>query len=610
MEGPAASPSARQKFRPVAKVWPGTQPETHSAIQQDEAPWRFGHELALLAVLFLLAASSRAWLIGHTEVAARDSVGFIRYALELERYPWKEVLERSLQHPGYPMVLLAVSWPVRHFLGETNSVSMQLSAQLASALAGVLLIIPMYYLGRDLFGRRAGFWGTALFQCLPVSARVMSDALSEATFLLFTATALLLAVRALRGQSAARFAWCGLFSGLAYLTRPEGALIVVATSLVLIAMQFVSSCRQSWPRVFVCGTALLVTAAAIGSPYVLVTGRLTNKPTPRRLWETAVSEETPKQGGARECDLQSNGGSGRSAWPLGGSAPRSQTCFPPRSQTCFPPRSQTPVWERSGGPLTASVLAIYAPENLKDRRLWGLYAIATEVTKDFQYLCVLPLLLGLWRFRDRLKTGGGWVLLVLCLLQSFILWRLAVVVGYVSDRHVLVLVLCGVFVAAGGVFVIGEFVARCVHRLRSGSTAGSVPFVESSKLSVVLFLTLMGVGLHEALKPLHANRAGHRQAGLWLAEHTELADPVADPFCWAHYYAGRVFWEGLTPPAPPGYIPTQYVVLERSPSSDHSRLPTIDHAKALAARGHVVYHWPVEKTEEEAKILVYAVPPH
>src|SRR5947209_4880368 len=143
MEGPAASPSARQKFRPVAKIWPTIRPEMHSATQQQEPPCPFGWELALLAVLVVLAAGSRAWLMGHTEVAARDSVGFIRYALELERYPWKEVLERSLQHPGYPIVLLAVSWPVRHFLGGINPISMQLSAQLASALAGVLLVIPM-----------------------------------------------------------------------------------------------------------------------------------------------------------------------------------------------------------------------------------------------------------------------------------------------------------------------------------------------------------------------------------------------------------------------------------------------------------------------------------
>jgi hypothetical protein len=409
MEGPTASPSVRQTFRAAPKVWPAVRSEAYQALAEFEPLRAFRRDLLLLVVLVVLAAFSRVWLIAHTEVAARDSVGFIRYALDLERYPWREVLGRSLQHPGYPLVLLAVSWPVRYFLGGTNAVSMQLSAQLASAMAGVLLVIPMYYLGRDLLGRRAGFWGTALFQCLPVSARVMSDALSEATFLLFIATALLFAVRAVQGNSLARFAWCGFFSGLAYLTRPEGALIVVAAGLVLIAMQCFSSWRQSWLHAIACGAALLVTVAAVGSPYVLVTGRLTNKPTPRRLFDKTVSEEAP----------------------------------PAHSEVI------------SHGPLTASLLAIYAPENLKDRRLWGLYAVATEVTKDFQYLCVLPLVLGMWWLRERLKTPGAWVLLVLCSLHSLILWRLAVVVGYVSDRHVLVLALSGVFLAAGGVLVLG-----------------------------------------------------------------------------------------------------------------------------------------------------------
>jgi hypothetical protein len=540
--------------------------------------WR---ELTQLAVLLLLAAGVHAWLIGHSEVAARDSIGFIRYALELERYPWKEVLGRSLQHPGYPLALLAVSWPVRYFLGGTNCVSMQLSAQLASGLAGVLLIIPMYYLGRDLFGRRAGFWGTALFQCLPVGARVTSDGLSEATFLLFTATALLFAVRALRGQSVTRFAWCGMFSGLAYLTRPEGALVVIATSLVLVATQFSFFWRRSWPRTFSCLAALLLAAMAVGSPYILVIGRFTNKPTPRMVLETAVLEKAPE-----EQDPQGLAKDNRSIRPPGNSSKASQ------------------------GPLTASLLAIYAPENLEDRRLWGLQAIITEVTKDFQYVSMLPLVLGLWWFRDRLKSGGGaWIVLVLCSLHAMILWRLGMLVGYVSDRHVLVLVLCGVFLAAGGVFVLSDLLTLLAHGLRDGRSADAVPVRKSGTLAVVLLLALMGFGLQEALKPLHANRAGHRQAGLWLAEHTELADPVVDPFCWAHYYAGRVFWEGLTPPMPPGHVPTQYVVMEKSPTSEHSRLPTIHHAKALAATGQVVYHWPVDRAEKEAKVLVYAVRP-
>ena len=62
---------------------------------------------------------------------------------------------------------------------------MVLDCQLASSLAAVLLVIPMFYLGRELFDRRVGFWSAALFECLPVTARITSDALSEATFLLF-----------------------------------------------------------------------------------------------------------------------------------------------------------------------------------------------------------------------------------------------------------------------------------------------------------------------------------------------------------------------------------------------------------------------------------------
>ena len=106
-------------------------------------------------------------------------------------------------------------------------------------------------------------------------------------------------------------------------------------------------------------------------------------------------------------------------------------------------------------------------------------------------------------------------------------------VGYVSDRHVLVLVLCGIFLVAGGVFALSELVTRFAHRLRARATpASQATAVTSGRLAVVLLVALMGFGLQEALKPLHGNRAGHRQAGLWLAEHTRLADPVIDPFCW------------------------------------------------------------------------------
>jgi hypothetical protein len=532
-------------------------------------------DLGLLLILLLLAGSIRFWLIAHTEVAARDGIGFVRYALQLEDQPWVEVVHTNLQHPGYPFLLMLVSWPVRFFLGGTDSLTMQLSAQITSGLAGMLLVIPMYYLGKDLFDRKAGFWGTALFQCLPVSSHVMSDALSEATFLLFCATALLLASRGLRGRSVIGFGCCGLFAGLAYLVRPEGALVLVAAGLVLVGIQVYRPWRWPLRHSLACGLSLGLGGLLAGGPYVLATGGVTNKPTPLRMLQSAGLPGRVR-GGSSEVDAE---------------LPRAQASL-------------------AGGPLLASILAVYAPESPHDRRWWALQAIGMELAKGYLYVIGIPVLLGMWWFRGCLRVHpGAWVLLVLGLLHTLVLWRLAVVVGYVSDRHVLLLVLCGVFTAAAATAKIGAWLGATAYRLGAGANASvRRTAMTGSCLSVALLLAQTGFGLPESLKPLHLNRAGHRAAGRWIAEHSSPADPVEDPFCWAHFYANRVFWEGKTPPAPPGYQPTQYVVIEHS-DHDHTRLPMIERAERLAASGKLVYYWPTNRPEADAKVLVYAVPP-
>jgi hypothetical protein len=223
-------------------------------------------------------------------------------------------------------------------------------------------------------------------------------------------------------------------------------------------------------------------------------------------------------------------------------------------------------------------------------------AITTEVVRDYQYVASLPVFLGLLWFRNRLGLiPGAWAVLVLGLLHGFVLWRLALAVGYVSDRHVLLLVLCGSFWGAALTAVIGKRIAEACH----GVPAPAWP-------TVALLFLLTGYCIPETLKPLHANRAGHHAAGLWLAAHTSPADPIEDPFCWAHYYAGRVLLEGKPIPQAEGYRPTQYAVLEQS-DHEHIRLPTIGRAQELASRGEVVYWWPENVPEAQAKVCVYAV---
>ncbi|MGH9676489.1 MAG: glycosyltransferase family 39 protein, partial [Candidatus Acidiferrum sp.] len=162
-------------------------------------------DFAKVMLLVGIVLGMRVWQLTHTAVTARDSIGYIRIAWRLEHGDWLKVLPRAPQHPLYPMAILAMSLPVRHFLPNDLPQAMQLSAQLTSALASLLLILPMYLLGRELFTRHIAFWGCLLFQCLPSAGRVMGDGLSEPLFLLCTVSSLYLAVRALRDQSKTAF---------------------------------------------------------------------------------------------------------------------------------------------------------------------------------------------------------------------------------------------------------------------------------------------------------------------------------------------------------------------------------------------------------------------
>jgi hypothetical protein len=253
-------------------------------------------DLRWLVLLVLMVLGLRAWQLTHTEVISRDSIGFIRIAWQMEQGPLLDAVRASPHHPGYPISILVVSWPVRWFASGNLAELMQLSGQLATALASLLLVFPMYFLGRELAGRRVAFWGTLLFQCLPASGQLMGDALGEPLFLLFATTGLYFAMRGLSTGSALSFSLCGLASGLAYLTRPEGALIALATGLVLLGAQAWRASRKPWGQVWKCGGALAASALVLALPFMAVIGGPTTKLTGKKLLQwgsNASSAQSP-----------------------------------------------------------------------------------------------------------------------------------------------------------------------------------------------------------------------------------------------------------------------------------------------------------------------------
>jgi 4-amino-4-deoxy-L-arabinose transferase-like glycosyltransferase len=536
---------------------PAPYPETQASqitTPPSERSWK------LLILLLVLAAGMRTWVVANTEVMSRDAHIYIDYALQLESRPWQEVLLGNHQHPGYPLTILAASVPVSQVLGRTDCVAMQLSAQLVSAIAGVLMVVPMFFLGKILFNARVSFWAALLFQCLPVSGKILSDGLSESLFLLLVATALLLAVQGIRLRTPWRFIPCGLCGGLAYLIRPEAVVIVGVIGLVLLIMQGVPLWRRGWRWTIASGTCLALTALAAGSPYYLATGQFTNKPSGKTFVPAADSDEATPSPAARAHDDARH----------------------VQAAVVFAP-APLAVW-------------LNRDLSLPERLGTGLRGVLSEVLKGFHFVAWLPALLGLWWERRRLlPRPEAWLIALLMLVDFLILWRLAMVAGYVSERHVVLLVMCGLLPAAACLLELPRLVGA------------------SRAWALVLLLALIGASLCRTLQPLHANRAGHHAAGLWLAQHAGPDDEVADShFGWAKFYAGRPVYAKDPVAHGPDFHATRFVVkgssLERvNPYGQTNSQADMTEQEIKEAGGRPVFHWPERSPLAKAKVVVWAV---
>jgi hypothetical protein len=338
-----------------------------------------GDDLVRIAVLLGLAVGVHAWLVAHTTVPARDAIGFARQAVGLGRpatfVPTIREPENK-QHPGYPLTVLATAAVVREVYAASPPEQMLRAAQVASSVAGILLVIPMYLLGRMLFGRFAGFAGAALFQVLPVPAHITSDGLTEALYLLFAVSAVGSGAAGLRKRSTAFLLAAGTFTGLAYLVRPEGVFLGVGVVLTLGAMV---GTRAWTARLAVARlTAFVVGALLPAAPYMAIIGGFTIKPTGVEMLKQLNGE--PKQ-----AIFKGQAAAGR-------------------------PEVLFATWYTGDG----------------GKPVWAVKAVGQEVTKGFHYLTAALAVAGLCLFRRRATVDPGFGLVfVLVGLNIGVLYLLA-----------------------------------------------------------------------------------------------------------------------------------------------------------------------------------------
>jgi hypothetical protein len=523
-----------------------------------------GKDYATLAVLLLISGAVHLWLIHHTAVPARDSLGYARIALNLsdpqagwqgaERRSRIEVIRTAEQPPGYPLAIWCVEKALRGVSGGSLAERALQAAQYANAVAAVLCVIPLYLLGRMLFGFWVAVVGTLLFQVLPVPAHVTSDGVSEGLYLLFMSIALAAGVWGVRRPTVGRFLISGGAIGAAYLVRPEGVLLVLPLSLIILGIS------RGRPLAYRLGwiAALTVGVSVLGLPYMFLIGKLTNKPTGKHL-TNPFDDQLP---------------------PIWRGQPLSQG-YGRYQGVC--------LWAEWWHP----------QQNAQSRRsLWAMQAVAKEMLKSLHYAVAFLALLGVACQYRRLQWGEPGTLLLLAVASLYLglLVYLAMRIGYVSERHTLLLNSLGCLFAASSLPSLGRWlsVAPAIRHLVIW------PHLMPTGLASMLVVT----ALPQTLQPLHAHREGHKHAGLWLAGQLHDQDWLVDPFCWAEWYAGRTLYRTTEYRGRPQRT---WVVVEEGKVSPHSRLPQWEQAQELARHGQAVYQWPPHADADQPRVVVYRV---
>jgi hypothetical protein len=229
------------------------------------------------------AGAWRAGLAVRMPCLSRDGSLFCWFARDLGEHGPGVLREggriaRYDQHPLFPVAILLMHRLWRAAGAPDTPWTWQHAGQLVAWLSGMGVIVLTAALAvrlarglrPDLHPGQPGLWALALAGLLPLNNELSADVMSDQLHLLFYLAGVYLLV-GLREWRAAL--GCGLCSGLAFLTRPEGAVVCLSAGLLLGLRLLRQRCFQPLALGLAVAAGFLVCAA----PYWLVLGGLSPK---------------------------------------------------------------------------------------------------------------------------------------------------------------------------------------------------------------------------------------------------------------------------------------------------------------------------------------------
>jgi 4-amino-4-deoxy-L-arabinose transferase-like glycosyltransferase len=172
-----------------------------------------------VAVVIGLALALRLYLIPFHDVISTDGTSYVRTAKALG----SGTIDGLGVYGFYPVLVWIFSLP---------GLEMETAGRLVSAIAGSLLVLPVYLLGKELFSRRAALVACLLTAVWPPLVSWACEVMTQAAYITLVLAGIYLVWRMLNKPSPVAGAMAGLLMALAFMTRPEGLLLFFIMPLI------------------------------------------------------------------------------------------------------------------------------------------------------------------------------------------------------------------------------------------------------------------------------------------------------------------------------------------------------------------------------------------
>ena len=404
-----------------------------------------------LTLLLLISLILSIYLFFRTYVISMDgALQYIPMAKFFAAGFFGDAVRFSGQQPLYSFLIALVFRSVHDF---------ELAGKLISSFFGIMVIFPVYFLGKQIFDRKIAFLSASFLAIHPYIRRFSGDVLKESTYLFLLATAIWFTLRTLQREKIYPYLFVPLFSALAYLVRPDGIEVLLVVFFYILFIKRFDPPEKRWVVILL----LLLSSVILFLPYLLHLKGLTGE------WTLSKAKSI---GGL-----------------LGREGMGSELSY--TSKIIY-----------SLEKLNLQILAIYHPLYLFFLAMGLFKRISSHLKNEEKFLIsffvlhYLVLFLMMLNLTDW-KTGER--------VQEYLL---------ISGRHVLPLLLISIYWVGEGFLAVYQWIYDRVESswlpIRLGSER------KSQLLLVTLSIVILAIVLPKTLKPQRYERLPEKWAGIWI----------------------------------------------------------------------------------------------